>query len=79
MTTAIEVLLTCAQDYMSTQDTLLEQEGNQRTLTIGEVSLYLRLVSPLTGLDTAVSVHTNNNIFSCLLKSNPVKLETSVQ
>ena len=30
------------------------------------------LVSSLTGLDSATSVHTNNNIFSCLGKSDPL-------
>ena len=27
--------------------------------------------------DLVVSLYTNNNIFSCLVKSNPAKLETS--
>ena len=29
-------------------------------------------ITNLAGLDLVVSVHTNNNIFSCLVKSNPV-------
>ena len=33
-------------------------------------------VSSLTGLDSVVSGHTNNNIFSCLVKYNLAKLET---
>ena len=37
----------------------------------------MRLVSSLTGLDSVVSVHTNDCIFSCLVKCHPVKLETS--
>ena len=40
-------------------------------------SITIQQVSYLTGLDSVVSVHTNNNIFSCLVKSNPVNLETS--
>ena len=31
----------------------------------------------LTGLDSLVLFYTSNVIFSCLVKSNPVKLETS--
>ena len=31
----------------------------------------------LTGLDSAPSVHSNNDIFTCLVKQNPVKLEAS--
>ena len=41
-----------------------------------EVSLYLKLISILTGLDSVASVHSIN-IFSCFVKSNPVKPETS--
>ena len=45
---------------------------HQRTLQVGEPSLF----SSLTGLDSVVLLHTNNNTFSCLLESNLVKLET---
>ena len=38
-------------------------------------SITVKLVSCLTGLDSKVSVHANNSIFSCLIKSNLVKLE----
>ena len=31
----------------------------------------------LTGLDLVVLVHANINIISCLVKSNPINLETS--
>ena len=48
---------------------------DQRTLTKGE-STTVQLVSCMTGLDSVVAVNTNNRIFSCLVKSNPVKLET---
>ena len=41
----------------------------------GRITIWL--VSSLTGLDSVVSVHTSSNIFSCLIKSNPVKLETT--
>ena len=37
----------------------------------------MQLVFSLTGLDSVVSVHTNDNIFSCLVESKLVKLETS--
>ena len=47
----------------------------QRILTVG-VSITVQLVSSLTDLDLVDSVHTNNNIFSCLVTSNPIKLET---
>ena len=47
-----------------------------RTFTICG-SIIVRLVPSLTDLNTIVLVHTNNNIFSCLVKSNPVELETS--
>ena len=40
-------------------------------------SLTLYLISSFTGLDTAVSAHSNNSIISLLVKSYPVKLETS--
>ena len=46
---------------------------NQRTLTVGG-SITLQLVSTLTDLDSVALPHTNNNIFSCFVKS---KLETS--
>ena len=36
-----------------------------------------RLVSSLTSLDSTASLHTNNRIFSFMVKSNLVKLETS--
>ena len=37
----------------------------------------VQLVSCLTGLHWVVSAHTNSIIFSCLVKSNKVKMETS--
>ena len=40
-------------------------------------SMAVRLVYSLTGLDSAVSAYKQKNIFSCLVKSNPVKMETS--
>ena len=39
-------------------------------------SITVRLVSYLTGLNPVVSVHTNNNILSCLVKSTAVQLES---
>ena len=48
----------------------------RRTFTNGG-RITIWLVSSLTGLDSVVSVHTSSNIFSCLIKSNPVKLETT--
>ena len=36
----------------------------------------LSLVSSLTGLDSIALLHTNSNIYSCLVESNSVKLET---
>ena len=39
---------------------------------------HVKLVSSLTGLDSVVSVHTNNNILSCLVKYNLVRLETVI-
>ena len=50
----------------------LSYGGTQKLL-----SITVRLVSSLTGLDWVVSVHTKNKIFSCLVKSNPVKLDTN--
>ena len=42
------------------------------------VGIIEQLVFNLTGLDSVVSVHTNNNILkSCLVKSNPFELKTS--
>ena len=35
------------------------------------------LVSRFTSLDSNVSLHTNNSILCCLVKSSHVKLETS--
>ena len=36
-------------------------------------------LSSLTGLDrVALVLHENNNIFSCLVESNPVKTEISL-
>ena len=49
----------------------------QRTLTIVGARITEQPLSSLTGLDSVVSVPTNINIFSCLVKGNPVKLETS--
>ena len=40
-------------------------------------SFTVQLVSSLTGLDLVVAVLTNILIFSCLIKSNPVKLESN--
>ena len=51
--------------------------SNQRPLTLGEASSSYTCVASLTGLDSVASLHTNNNIFSCLVESNPVKLKTS--
>ena len=48
----------------------------QKTLNVRE-GITVRLVSHFTGLDSVVSVHTEANIFSCLVKSNPVNLKTS--
>ena len=49
-----------------------------RTLAVvGSITVWL--ASSFTGLDSVVAVHTNSNIFSCLVKSNPVKLEISIQ
>ena len=42
----------------------------QSTLTVGG-RITVWLVSSLAGLDTVVSVHTNINICSCLVNSNP--------
>ena len=42
---------------------------SHKALTIGG-SVIIRLVSSLTGLDSAVSVNTNNNLFSSLVKSS---------
>ena len=39
-------------------------------------SITVQLVSSLLSLDSVVSVHTNHNIFSCLTKYFPVKLDT---
>ena len=36
-----------------------------------------RLVSSFTSLDSAVSLHTKNNIISLLVKSSLIKLETT--
>ena len=40
------------------------------------VGITVWLLSGLTGLDSVVSVHRNDKIFSCLVKFNPVKLDT---
>ena len=48
----------------------------QSTLT-SRGSITARLVSSLLGLYSLVFIHTNDNIFHCLVKSNPVELETS--
>ena len=40
-------------------------------------SITEQLVSSFTSLDSAASLHTKNNIFSCLVKSSLVKRETS--
>ena len=45
------------------------------TLTIGRSSL---CVSRLAGLDSVVSFHHKNNVFYSWVKSNPVKLKTSI-
>ena len=47
---------------------------DQKTLTIGG-SITVRLVSSLTGLYSAASLHTKNNIFYSLVKSSLAKLE----
>ena len=39
--------------------------------------LTVQQVSCLAGLDSIILVQTNHNIFSCLVKSNPVTLDTS--
>ena len=46
------------------------------TSPLGEVHT-VSLLSCLTGLDLVVSVHSKNTKFTCLVKSNPVKLETN--
>ena len=38
-------------------------------------SFTVQLVCWLIGWDSVVSAHTNNNIFSCLVKSNPANLD----
>ena len=43
--------------------------GYQRTLSVEE-GIAVRLISSLTRLDSVVFVHTINNIFSGLVKSN---------
>ena len=48
--------------------------GYPSTLAIRR-SLTIQLVSSLIGLDEVISVHTNNNVLSCLVTSNPVKPE----
>ena len=64
--------------YLTTLNDELNQviKSSYRTLAVGW-SFTVRLVSSLTGLNPLVSVQVNNNIFSWLVKSNPVKLETS--
>ena len=55
----------------------IEQDPNQRTLTIGGSSItVLQLVSSFTSLDSTASQPTYNNIFSSLVESTLVKLET---
>ena len=49
---------------------LVDPHTIQRTLAIRR-RISVQLVSCLTGLDSLVSVHTNNNIFTSLVKSNP--------
>ena len=48
---------------------------NPRTFTVG-ASNTERLVSSFTNFDSTDSQHTDNNVFSFLVKSNLVKLET---
>ena len=48
----------------------------QRTLTVGG-RITVRLVSSFTSSDLADSPYTKSNIFSLLVKSSLVKLETS--
>ena len=48
---------------------------DQRTLTIGG-KITEQLISSLTGLDLVALLRSNNNISSCLVESNPVKLGT---
>ena len=47
-----------------------------RQFTVGG-RIPVRLVFSCTSLDSADTLHTINNIFSSLVKSNLVKLETS--
>ena len=49
---------------------------SQRTLTIGE-NITVQPASILTGSDRVILLLTSNNIFSCLVESNSVKLNTS--
>ena len=46
----------------------------QVTLAIGG-SIIEQLIYSLTGLDSTPSLHTNNNVFNYLVKSNQVNLE----
>ena len=48
----------------------------QRTLNIGG-GIAVQLISCFDCLDSVVSVHTNTNIFSCLVRSNQVEQNTS--
>ena len=58
-------------------------EGMQRAsrtrehLLLGGEGITVRLVPSFTSLDSAASLHTKNNIFSSLVKSTLVKVETS--
>ena len=52
---------------------LLYDQANTRIR--GRITVLMDSI--LTGLDSVVSIHTNSNILSCLVKSNPVKLQTS--
>ena len=66
--------------YAGTFDLILCCQNVQRILTIGRWRrIIAQLVSCLTVLDSEVAVDTNNKIFSCLVKSDPVNLETSGQ
>ena len=48
----------------------------QKTLPVGG-NLTVQLVSCLTGMNSEALLHTNNNIFYCLVKSNLETLQTS--
>ena len=50
---------------------------SREPLVIGNGSMYLQLVSSLTGLDSSALLHPNNMI-SCFVKSKPGKLKTTV-